>query len=429
MKEAISWGRFPRARSVRQIPILDRHATLPAHSGTSMLAHGMGRSYGDVALNDGGLLLRTTGLDRYIAFDPATGVLRAEAGTTLDHILALIVPRGWFLPVTPGTRFVSLGGAVANDVHGKNHRAAGSFGEHVRALELLRSSGERILCSAQTHPEWLQATVGGLGLTGLITWVEIQLIRINHPGVWTVNRKFESLDEYWAVDADLGSSHDYSVAWVDCLNGARGIYTAGGFAGSGEVPAPRVSTRARRMPLDPPFSLINGPTLRAFNGLYYRRPVPPRALLHYQPFFYPLDAIEQWNRIYGRRGFFQYQCVLPPEAMREAAASLFALIGRSGLGSFLAVFKTFGDRRPAGLLSFARAGATLALDFPRGNQETLRLFDQLDAVVRDARGALYSAKDSRMPPWLFALSNPRLQEFTSYVDPAFSSSFWRRVMA
>jgi FAD/FMN-containing dehydrogenase len=426
--EATSWGRYPRAVSLRQQALQDRHAALPAAEGHGLLAHGMGRSYGDVGLNDGGVLLRTSGLDRYIFFDEATGVLRAEAGVTLDDILSLVVPRGWFLAVTPGTRFVSLGGAVANDVHGKNHHVAGSFGDHVRGLELLRSDGERLLCSAGSNAEWLQATIGGLGLTGLITWVEIQLVRINHPGVWTVNRKFGGLDEYWAIDAELGASHDYAVAWVDCLNGARGIYNAANFAGNGETPPP-TPKQAKRMPIDPPWSLINGPTLRAFNALYYHRPVPERALVHYQPFFYPLDAIAQWNRIYGRRGFFQYQCVLPPDVMRDASAELFRLIGKSGLGSFLAVFKTFGDSPAPGLMSFPRPGATLALDFPNAGVGTLRLMDQLDAVVGEARGALYSAKDARMPPWLFAQSYPNLEQFTRFIDPAFSSSFWRRVTA
>ena len=429
MSPTSSWGRYPRAVAAREVGLHDRHAELPVLDQGRVLAHGLGRSYGDVALNEGGVLLRTRGLDCFIAFDPGTGILRAEAGVSLAEILALVVPMGWFLSVTPGTRFVTLGGAVANDVHGKNHHHAGTFGHHVTALELLRSDGTRRECRpANSNADWFRATVGGLGLTGLIVWVEIQLARIAQPSMWTVNRRFAHLDDYWELDTELGARHSHSVAWVDCLNGGRGIYSAADFVGHGPpVPARRPSRRS--MPIDPPFSLINGLTLRAFNLAYYRKPLPADGAHPALPFFYPLDGVLHWNRIYGRRGFFQYQCVLPPAAMRESARALFDRIARHGLGSFLAVFKTFGNHTPAGLLSFPRPGATLALDFPNQGERTLRLFEELDAIVRDADGALYPAKDARMPPHMFERSFPRLQEFTGFIDPAFSSSFWRRVSA
>jgi len=427
VKPATSWGRCPRAVAAVEIGLNDRHAMLPVGDNRPILAHGLGRSYGDVALNEGGVLLRTRGLDRFIGFDPGTGILRAEAGVSLAEILALVVPMGWFLAVTPGTRFVTLGGAVANDVHGKNHHHAGTFGHHVSALELLRSDGTRLECRPMgPNAEWFRATVGGLGLTGLIVWVEIQLARIAQPFMWTVHRRFEHLDKYWDLDAELGARHSHSVAWVDCLKGGRGIYSAADFVGHGQaLSAPRPSHRS--MPVDPPFSLINGLTLRAFNFAYYRKPLPTAGAHPALPFFYPLDSLLHWNRIYGRRGFFQYQCVLPPAAMREGATALFDRIARHGLGSFLAVFKTFGNHASAGLLSFPRPGATLALDFPNQGERTLRLFEELDAIVRDAGGALYPAKDARMSAQMFQQSFPRLQEFASFVDPAFSSSFWRRV--
>jgi FAD/FMN-containing dehydrogenase len=424
---ASSWGRFPRHRAAREWWLSDRDAELPARrSEGSMLTHGLGRSYGDVALNDGGQLLRARTLDRFIAFDAATGVLRAEAGVSLDEIIELTLPQGWFLPVTPGTRFVTLGGAVANDVHGKNHHGAGTFGEWVRALELLRSDGTRQTCDATRNAEWLQATIGGLGLTGLITWVELQLVRVRSPWLWTTHRRFANLDEYWEVDAELGARHEFSVAWVDCVHGARGIYSAADFAACGSGRAAR-QRPARRMPIDPPFSLVNGLTLRAFNAAYYHRPLPAQGVSHFLPFFYPLDGLQDWNRIYGRNGFFQYQCVLPPAAMRAAAAELFRLIERKGEGSILAVFKTFGNRGPRGLLSFARAGATLALDFPHRGNATQALFTELDAVVAEAGGALYPAKDARMPAAMFRRGYPELDRFVPFIDPGFSSSFWRRV--
>ncbi|MEY2689454.1 MAG: hypothetical protein RL375_3653 [Pseudomonadota bacterium] len=428
---AQSWGRWPVARAIRELTLFDRSQPLPAPApGSSLLAHGLGRSYGDVALNDGGTLLLTRGLDRFIALDPATGVLRAEAGVSLDEILRLIVPQGWFLAVTPGTRFVTLGGAVANDVHGKNHHRAGSFGCHVRAFELLRSSGERLRCSPTEHPEWYAATIGGLGLTGLITWVEIQLVRIARPYVHVHNQRFAGLADYWALDAEMGARHGHSVAWVDCLHGGRGVYTAGDFVHAPQdVPYDARPHRPStlRVPVTPPVSLVNALSLRAFNAAYYHRPIHAQQLQHYEPFFHPLDTLLDWNRIYGRRGFFQYQCVLPRACMRDAAAELFRRIGRSGQGSFLAVFKTFGDRRSPGMLSFPRPGATLALDFPNRGAATLTLFNELDAVVSQAGGALYPAKDARMSPELFRSGYPRAEAFARYVDPAFSSSFWRRV--
>jgi FAD/FMN-containing dehydrogenase len=426
VSSALSWGRTPRVEAAGECWVADRFQPLPA-ANEPLLAHGLGRSYGDVALNEGGLLLRTRHLDRFIAFDPGTGVLRAEAGVSLDDIIALALPQGWFLPVTPGTRFVTLGGAVANDVHGKNHHRAGSFGHHVRALELLRSDGQRLLCSATDHPDWLAATLGGLGLTGLITWVELQLTRVRTPALWTVNRRFRNLEEYWQIDAELGARHEYAVAWVDCLGGGRGIYTAADHAAPmRKLPGPPKA--ARQFRTDPPFSLVNGLTLRAFNQLYYRRPIAAQGLSHLLPFFYPLDGLLQWNRMYGRRGFFQYQCVLPPETMKEAAQALFDRLKRGGQGSFLAVFKTFGAQPSRGLLSFPRPGATLALDFPNRGEDTLKLFGELDAVVAEAGGALYPAKDARMPPQMFERGFPALERFTAFLDPHFSSSFWRRVM-
>lgn len=423
-----SWGRWPRCTPALELQLHDRDAPLPRGEGAGLLPHGLGRSYGDVALNHHGTVLHTRGLDRFIDFDRATGVLRAEAGVSLDQILRLVVPQGWFLAVTPGTRFVTLGGALANDVHGKNHHRAGSFGCHVRAFELQRSDGSRRRCSPAEHADWYAATIGGLGLTGLVTWVEIQLVPISQPWLWVHHRRFGHLDDYWALDAEFGSRHEHAVAWVDCLHGGRGIHSAGDFVGA-QAELPRHRSAKRRFPFDPPVSLVNGPSLRAFNAAYYHRPLAAQGLQHFEPFFYPLDAVQDWNRVYGRAGFFQYQCVLPRPAMREGAAELLRRIGRSGQGSFLAVFKTFGERRSPGLLSFPRPGATLALDFPHRGEATLALLRELDAVVTDAGGALYPAKDARMGPALFRLGYPRLDTFVPYIDPVFSSSFWRRVTA
>ncbi len=433
MKIVRPWNRLPVVRHARLYALFDRFAPLPSPAGTAdrLLAHGQGRSYGDVCLNENGTLLLARGLDRFIAFDRERGVLRCEAGVLLADVLALIVPQGWFLPVTPGTQYVTIGGAIANDVHGKNHHRAGSFGCHVRRLELLRSDGTRIECGPDSNREWFAATVGGLGLTGLITWAEIQLVPIHNPFVLARAWRFTGLDEFWALNAAAERSHAYTVAWVDCFaRGAdlgRGVYFAGDHAPSQGV-LPSYRSRRRRLPFDTPFSFVNAPSVRIFNLFYYHRPwrsypVP----VHYQSFFYPLDGIEQWHRLYGRKGFYQYQCVLPQSCEREALKALLTEIARDGQGSFLAVLKTFGSIRSPGLLSFPREGVTLALDFPNRGERLRRLFERLDKVVMEAGGAIYPAKDARMPPALFRRGFPAWEDFLRFRDPAFSSSFWRRV--
>lgn len=428
MKALQSWGRVGRSRPAGLLRLTDRNAPLPI-SGR-LLAYGRGRSYGDVCLNDGGLLLLTDGLDRFISFDRVTGCLRCEAGVTLREILSLVVPQGWFIPVTPGTREVTVGGAIANDVHGKNHHAAGSFGHHVRCFELLRSTGERLLCSPSENAPFFAATVGGLGLTGLITWAEIQLTPIVNPFMDVQTTRFASLKAFWDINHEAEKTWPYTVAWVDCVATGnargRGVFMAGRHAAHrDDLPAWREPRR--RMPMDPPVSLVNALSLRAFNSAYWHKARDGCGLSHFVPYFYPLDAIAHWNRIYGRAGFYQYQCVLPPEAMREGVAALLDRIARSGQGSFLAVLKTFGTRPSLGLLSFPRPGATLALDFPNRGETTLRLFRDLDAVVREAGGALYPAKDARMSPAVFRASFPHLEQFMSFLDPGFTSDLWRRV--
>lgn len=429
---ADSWGRYPPARQ-RVIAVSRRDGPWPAVDGPA-LPRGNGRSYGDSCLNPGGTLLDARGLDRFIAFDPATGLLRCEAGVTLDALLALVVPHGWFLPVTPGTRHVTVAGAVANDVHGKNHHRVGTFGHHVARLELLRSDGERIVCGPSERGEWFRATVGGLGLTGLICWIELQLRRIPGPWMESESIRFDGLDEFFELSRASIDTHEYSVAWIDCLASGRAL-GRGHFiradhasAHGGERPAQPASRLA--MPFMPPVSLVNRLTLRPFNWLYYhrQRQTRARATVHYQPYFYPLDGIRDWNRMYGPRGFLQHQCVLPRDAARDGVAELLRTIARSGTGSFLAVLKEFGDRPSPGLLSFARPGTTLALDFPNTGPDVFALLDRLDAIVAAAGGAIYPAKDARMSGALFRQAYPAWREFTDHIDPNISSGFWRRVM-
>ncbi|MFI8717295.1 FAD-dependent oxidoreductase [Stenotrophomonas sp. NPDC077464] len=427
-----SWGRYPQAAQ-QLLPVIDRAAALP-DTGASLLPHGNGRSYGDSCLNPGGALLMAGGLDRFIAFDPSTGVIRCEAGVTLADIIDIALPQGWFLPVTPGTRYATVGGAIANDVHGKNHHRAGSFGHHVRRLELLRSDGLRIALDGTDRSSLFGATVGGLGLTGLITWAELQLRRVPGPWMETESIRFDSLDAFFTLSRESAADFEYTVAWIDCLATGRqlgrGHFLRGDHA-RGNPQAAIPSTRPRRsIPVVPPVSMVNRLTLRPFNSLYYwRQPARSRRhVAHYQSYFYPLDGINDWNRMYGPAGFLQHQCVLPPATARDATAELLREISRSGRGSFLAVLKEFGTAPAAGMLSFPRPGTTLALDFPNTGPDLFTMLERLDRIVAEAGGAVYPAKDARMSGALFRQAFPAWEAFASHIDPRFSSGFWRRVM-
>ncbi|MEY4764516.1 MAG: hypothetical protein RI907_1189 [Pseudomonadota bacterium] len=436
-----SWGRVTPG-SHEALGLASRHQALPAPAGgLRLLPYGNGRSYGDSNLNPGGALLLARQLDRFISFDAATGVLRCEAGVLLEEIIKLALPQGWFLPVTPGTQFVTVGGAIANDVHGKNHHAAGSFGNHVQGFELLRSDGSRRWCSPQDEAALYAATIGGLGLTGLITWAEIQLRRVANPLMDSETVKFRNLGEFFELSQASERDFEYTVSWIDCaFTGkrlGRGLFNRANHApavmDTSQLPAnlpSGVADRSLKVPITPPLSLINTLSLKSFNTLYFhkQRQDVVRGVQHYRPFFYPLDALQEWNRIYGPRGFYQYQCVVPHAKAYTATAQLLDTIARSGQGSFLAVLKQFGEPASRGLLSFPSPGTTLALDFPNTGPKVHRLFAELDRIVSDAGGRLYVAKDGRMTGAMFKAGYPRLPEFLPHVDPQFSSGWWRRVM-
>ena len=413
-----SWGRVPVPSHKSEEPVLWRSDPLPP--ARPLLAFGRGRSYGDCCLNDGGALLTTRTLDRFISFDTVTGVLRCEAGASLGEILALTVPRGWFLPVVPGTRHVSVGGAIANDIHGKNHHRMGTFGRHVRRLELLRTDG-RVECGP--GDDLFAATVAGLGLTGLITWAELQLRPVPGGLVRQETVPFASLDEFFALGAESDARFEYTVAWVDCLSRmGRGLLFRGDHVAGEGAPDRALAS----VPFDFPSWALNELTVRAFNAIYTtaQRVGPRVRTVRYAPFFFPLDAVEGWNRIYGKRGFYQFQCVVPE---REALAEVLSLVAASGTGSFLSVLKIFGDVPSPGMLSFPRKGPTLTLDFANRGAPTLAMLDRLETIVREAGGALYPAKDARMSKETFARAYPRRPDFERHIDPAFSSSLWRRV--
>ncbi|RMC33659.1 FAD-binding oxidoreductase [Paracoccus alkanivorans] len=424
-----SWGR-PDAALSRAFRPRWRDFELPGDEGR-VLPFGNGRSYGDSCLNPGGSVIDMRGLDRFISFDTETGVLACEAGVLLDEILRVIVPRGWFLPVTPGTRFVTLGGAIANDVHGKNHHLAGSFGHHLRRFELLRSDGTRRICSADENADWFAATIGGLGLTGLITWAEIALKPVHGPAIETEVEQFTDLDRFLELSDAAHDDFEYTAAWIDSTRpdpgDMRGLFFRGNHAPAG-TPAPAAPRPLPGPPFTPPFSMVPSLVVRPFNFLTYAKPRAPRGIAHYEPFFYPLDRVANWNRLFGRRGFFQHQSVVPRAVAREAVGALIGKVAGTNSGSTLSVLKVFGDATPRGLLSFPRPGVTLALDIPDRGARSLELMADLDRVVMEAGGAIYPAKDARMDPAVFRQGFPRWQEFETYRDPGFSSGFWRRVM-
>lgn len=394
------------------------------------LPHGMGRSYGDVCLNPQGTLWITTRLDHLIAFDESSGCLLCEAGVLLKDIQQTMIPRGWILPVTPGTQMVTVGGAIANDVHGKNHHEQGTFGDHIKSLTLMRTNGEIIHCRPDAQKEWFAATVGGLGLTGVITSAEIQLRRVFGPFLETETIPYRGLDEFFELSAASEAEWEYTVSWIDCLSGmaVRGLFMRGNHIQTQAHEKPK--EKSVTMKFVPPISLVNKLTLRPFNTMYYnmKKRKSSRNVTHYEPLFYPLDHVQNWNRMYGPKGFFQYQSVIPHSSARDAVAAMLKEITRSGEGSFLAVLKVLGDKNPVGMLSFPLPGVTLALDFPNKNTRTTKLFERLDAIVREAKGRLYMAKDARMPKDLFESGYPQLQKFLNFRDQGIRSGLSCRLM-
>ena len=367
-----SWGRYPR-HAAAVIPLHwqgDFPAVLERAPG-SALPVGMGRSYGDVCLLEDGTLLQTTGMDRLLAFDPVSGLLTAEAGITLAQILDFAVPRGFFLPVSPGTKFVTLGGAIANDIHGKNHHLAGTFGNHVTQLELVRSNGTHKICSRTEEPDFFAATIGGMGLTGVITWATLRLKPIVSRKVDYVGTQFHGIDEFLALTA--AAEHvEYTVSWVDVTsrgkNFARGIFMQGDHS---PVPGPLTVSKKPKLtfPFELPEFALNRLSVNTFNTLFFHKQRKTRvtALQDYEPFFYPLDAALKWNRMYGKRGLLQFQYVIPWESAREGTEAVLREVAKSGLASFLAVLKAFGDVPSPGMMSFPRPGHDARARFPHSS--------------------------------------------------------------
>lgn len=425
-----SFGRAtPPAR--HSIPADDAIALLKgdAAKSSSLLGYGNGRSYGDSCQNEAGSVVDMRPLNRIRAFNAETGVLEAEAGVLLSDIIAHVAPYGFFPAVVPGTQFVTLGGAIANDVHGKNHHRRGTFGCHVESLALLRSDGKTYRCSATDNARLFRATIGGMGLTGLILSASIRLMRVPSLDIVEQATPFRDLGEFFELAETADQANEYAVAWIDQLAGGRGrgLLFSGNHAEHGSHAALRAGGRLA-VPLQPPFNMLNRPFLIAFNAAYRwkkGRSAAPRQV-GYQGFFFPLDGLSDWNRLYGPKGLYQHQSVVPEEAARLAVPALLEATKRAGQGSFLTVLKRFGKVRSPALLSFPRPGFTLTLDFPNRGEKTLSLLNELDRITVEAGGAVNPYKDARMGADTFAASFPEWHRLEALRDPAFISDFWAR---
>lgn len=430
-----SWGNYPplpqsALNCYWRSELPEKLACASQKHGT-VLPYGSGLSYGDSCLAASDHVLRIRPLDRYISADWETGGLVAEAGMSLGDILTLAIPQGWFLPVTPGTQHVTLGGAIANDVHGKNHHRRGTFGGHVRSFGLLRSDRGHLVCSQEVESDLYGATIGGLGLTGIITWAQIQLMPIRSSQIDCLTQRFGELDEFFELSAELDDQHEFCVSWIDCSKSerttGRGIYIAGDFAPGGSL----VYKRSHKFtfPFTPSTSLVNSLSLQLFNSIYWHQAprVRSKSQIGYNQFFYPLDMISRWNLIYGRKGFRQYQCVIPEPEARNGIRAILDAVAKSGSGSFLSVLKRFGNVPSPGLLSFPRPGITLAIDVAQTDSLGTRLLPRLDDIVRGIGGRLYPAKDSHMSAADFQRSYPEWRRLEELRDPVLLSHFWKRV--
>lgn len=420
-KQLSNWGNYPALDCDEAAFSVEDQLKQYVDTHEHIIARGNGRCYGDASLGEHSI--STLRYDKVLAFDEAAGIFECQSGITLDQVLDITVPKGWFLPVTPGTKFITIGGAVASDVHGKNHHAEGSFSNHIISMQVFTGKG-LLSCSPQQESDLFWATCGGMGLTGVITTVKFRLKKIETAYIRQKQIKAKNLDEIIRL-FDEHKHYTYSMAWIDCLQKGdsfgRSILIVGEHAAENELNAKQRQaplTLPGKLKLTVPFNLpgfvLNNFTVKAFNALYYAKNTQRviENVVPYEPFFYPLDAIHHWNRGYGKDGFVQYQFVLPLEH-KDGLAAILRRISEKGWGSFLAVLKVFG--RQDDLISFPMEGYTLALDFPV-RKGLFPFLDELDALVLEYGGRLYLSKDARMQQDVFWKSYPNARKFESIVQ-------------
>ena len=397
----------------------------------SFLPFGNGRSYGDSCLTTAGAHIDMRFMNRIIDFDLTTGVLTSEPGVILGDLIKQLYGTGWFPPVVPGTQFVTLGGAVANDIHGKNHHGQGTFGAHVLSFELARSDGSVRHCSRIENAELFAATIGGMGLTGIITQITMQLAKVSSHSVSQRIIPFKSLAAYFDLIQNAAEKHEYAVAWIDQF--ATGSHFGRGLMLLGDHAPAECLARTKlklAVPFQPPVSMLNGVSLKLFNTAYHWSGNRKSAAKNVsaQSFFFPLDAVKNWNRLYGPRGLYQHQSVIPLEAAQDIVPAMLAATHQAGEASFLTVLKKFGNVPSPGLLSFPRSGHTLTLDFPNRGARTLALLDKLDRLVIESGGGINPYKDARMSASTFKASFTNWQALETMRDPAIVSDFWTRAV-
>jgi decaprenylphospho-beta-D-ribofuranose 2-oxidase len=420
-KEIANWGNYPVMESDEHHFSYLSDAQQSIRTAGNFIPRGNGRCYGDASLAP--VTINTVKFDKILSFDVPNGIFECQSGITLDQVLEVIVPKGWFLPVTPGTKFITVGGAVASDVHGKNHHVDGCFSHHVEEMDLLLADGTLLTCSPQKETDLFEATCGGMGLTGLITRIRFRLKKIETSYIRQKQVKAANLEEIIRL-FDEYKHYTYSVAWIDCLKKGKGFGRSILLLGEHATVAD-LNDRQKKEPLQLPekkqitfpFNLpswvLNSFTVRAFNFLFYGKNFKKVTdnVVNYEPFFYPLDAILHWNRGYGKKGFIQYQFVIPMDS-KQGLIEILQKISEKGLGSFLAVLKVFGPQES--LIGFPMEGYTLALDIPvrKGLFETL---DELDKIVLQYGGRLYMSKDARMKPGVLQSGYPHLPRFLSII--------------
>ncbi len=422
MKKWIAnWGNYPAMQSEEESFVFDDQLDDLLKKNQSFIPRGNGRCYGDASLAK--RTISTLKFDKILSFDIESGIFECQSGITLDQILTVILPKGWFLPVTPGTKFITIGGALGSDVHGKNHHVDGSISNHVLEMDMVLASGETVTCSPRQHTDLFEATLGGMGLTGIITRAKFKLKKIETSYINKQQIKAGNLQELIELFEKYHSS-TYSVAWIDCLKKGkhfgRSILMLGEHASLSELddkkktdPLKLPAKKQLVFPFNMPGWVLNKFSVKAFNFLYYSKNFKREInnIVSYEPFFYPLDAILHWNRLYGKNGFVQYQFVLPLDA-KQGLIEILNRISDEGLGSFLAVLKVFGKQES--IISFPKEGYTLALDFPV-RKGLLPFLDELDGIVLKYNGRLYMSKDARMKPGMLEAGYPHLQKFKDIV--------------
>ena len=423
MKRNITnWGNYPVENADEYQPAFRDQLQALAAEKKDWIPRGNGRCYGDASL--AATVITTTKLNRFISFDTLNGILDCESGVTLDQVLEVIVPKGWFLPVTPGTKLITIGGAVGSDVHGKNHHVDGSFSNHIVDMDVILPGGELIVCSPDAHADLFWATCGGMGLTGLISRVKFRLKKIETSYIKQKQIKAANLDEIIRLFEEY-QDYTYSVAWIDCLKKGKGfgrsILMLGEHAQLSELtpaqqqqPLKVVNKTLFRFPMYLPSIFLNKLSIGIFNFLFYLKNTKKEInnVVPYEPFFYPLDVIDEWNKMYGRKGFVQYQFVLPLN-QKEGLANILHRITERGFASFLAVLKVFGKQDT--MIGFPMEGFTLALDIPIRNG-LFEFLDEMDKLVLEYGGRIYLSKDARMKAHSFQQSYPRLQEFKQTIQ-------------